>query len=125
MDWGSLVIGLLIALLGYLANEVFTGLKEDLTEVKKKLNVANDRLVRVESKADQHQLQLDGVRNQVLHVYAATDTLKESVAEMHQETRGVLKVHGDNIAETKSNFGKVLVILKGLVHQKIGAPKGK
>jgi uncharacterized coiled-coil DUF342 family protein len=124
MDWGALVIGLLIALLGYLANEVFTGLKDDLAEVKKKISVANDRLLRIESKGDQTQVQVEGVRAQVLHVYAATDTVKAQIQEMHQETRGALKHHGDEIAQTRGNFGKVLVILKGLIHEKTDRPKG-
>lgn len=123
MDWGALVIGLLIALLGYLANEVFTGIKDDLAEVKKKINVANDRLTRIDSKQDQAQIQIEGVRNQVLHVYGSVDTVKANLNDMHQETRGALTAHGEDIAQTKSNFGKVLIILKGLIHEKTQPPK--
>jgi peptidoglycan hydrolase CwlO-like protein len=118
MDWGSIVIGFLIALLGYLANEVFSGIKDDLSDLKKKKTAANERLIRIESKEDQLQLQVDHLKNQALNVYGSIDTLKDQVQDMHQETRGALKIHGDDIAQTKNNFGRVLVILKGLVQKK-------
>jgi len=124
MDYGSVAIAALIAVLSYFATKAYEAIVDDLKDLKKSQYVANERLVRIESKEDQIQIQLEGNKTQTLLVYAQVDTVKEQINLMHEETRGSLKVAANDIAVTKSNFGRVLVILKGLIQEKTSAPKG-
>jgi hypothetical protein len=117
MDYWALALGVLISTIAYLASRSYEDIKEDLKELKKSQYITNERLVRIESKEEHVINELTSNRDLVQHAHKTIVSVSSSLEEMKTETKLSLNEAKYDIVKTKDNFGKVILILKGMVQK--------
>jgi len=118
MDWGAVAIGSILAVLGYLASRAIEDIGSDIKDLKKSQFVTNERLSRVEGKIDVEAVKLDHIRSVNLEFQKQTEsTLKEMSNTFGSLAKTVTVIQTDH-TKIKDQFGRVIVVLKGLIQKK-------
>lgn len=113
--WIGIGVGVIISVIGYLLHHLISGVDEDLKAVKSSQYVTNERLARIETTQDNMSKTVADVSSKNLKIEAEVIRTKFLVEQNSKEILDQAKKTDADLQVQKSNFGKVILILKKLI----------